>query len=93
MLEAPAPEETRGRGKAVRDSASPNGVLDVASQLGQQTVTFIDARDQGTYEAGHIPGALYIDAERLARTPWWSGGVGPCSKISGVDCVLFRRTM
>jgi len=40
--------------------------LDVASRFfGQPNVTFIDARDEGTFEAGHIPGALNIDAERL----------------------------
>ena len=44
--------------------------LDVASRFfGQPNVTFIDARDVGTFEAGHIPGALNIDAERLDSDP------------------------
>jgi len=33
--------------------------------LGADNVHFIDARDAGTYEAGHLPGAVHLDAERL----------------------------
>ena len=44
--------------------------IDVASRFfNQPNVRFIDARDAGTYEAGHIPGALHIDAERLNGDP------------------------
>lgn len=40
--------------------------LDVASRFfGQKNVLFVDARDAGTFEAGHIPGAKNIDAEGL----------------------------
>jgi rhodanese-related sulfurtransferase len=33
--------------------------------FGAENVHFIDARDAGTFEAGHVPGAIHIDAERL----------------------------
>ena len=75
MLEAPNEPEKQDEQEM---ESPPTGIpvpkmvsfLDVASQFfGQETVTFIDARDQGTYEAGHIPGALHIDAERLGSDP------------------------
>ena len=40
-----------------------NAVMSV--YFGAENVQFIDARDAGTYEAGHVPGALHFDAERL----------------------------
>ncbi len=44
--------------------------LDVASRFfGQPGVHFIDARDIGSYEAGHIPGAILMDAEKLDSDP------------------------
>ena len=44
--------------------------LDVASRFfGQPGVHFIDARDAGSYEAGHIPGAILMDAEKLDSDP------------------------
>ena len=44
--------------------------LDVMTQFfGESNVTFVDGRDQGTYESGHIPGAIHIDAEALDDKP------------------------
>jgi rhodanese-related sulfurtransferase len=41
--------------------------LDVRTKLfGQKNVTFVDARDEPTYEQGHIPGAVPLDAEKAA---------------------------
>ncbi len=34
--------------------------------FGEDNAHFIDARDAGTYEAGHVPGAIHLDAERLS---------------------------
>ena len=34
-----------------------------------QLRSLIDARDAGSYEAGHIPGAILMDAEKLDSDP------------------------
>ena len=90
------------------DSAENNAIpvpkmvtfLDVASRFfGQPNVTFIDARDAGTYEAGHIPGAINIDAERLDSDPLVGADVlenTPKTNVlivycSGGQCDLSKR--
>lgn len=42
--------------------------IDFRAQLyGQPGVHVIDARDAGSYEGGHIPGALHLDGEAIER--------------------------
>lgn len=38
---------------------------ELVSRLGQGTVTVLDVRPRAEYEAGHIPGAVPVDPERL----------------------------
>lgn len=73
---------------------------DVMSQLyNQPGVAFIDARDAGAYEGGHVPGALHLDALDVERDP---NAAGPVLKpvprdhilvvyCSGGDCDLSMR--
>jgi len=68
LQDSPAPSQEEVK----KEIPTPKMVsfIDVASRFfNQPTVRFIDARDAGTYEAGHIPGALNIDAERLGADP------------------------
>ncbi len=37
--------------------------------LGHEGVVVVDARDEATWEQGHIPGALNLDAEQAERDP------------------------
>ena len=61
-----SPPASQEKGKEEIPTPKMVSFIDVASRFfNQPTVRFIDARDAGTYEAGHIPGALNIDAERL----------------------------
>lgn len=85
--------------------AAPNKVrmvafMDIMTTLyGQSNVTFVDARDEPSFEQGHIPGAVPIDAElaetdrayfskRAAWVPTKNVLVVYCS---GGDCDLSKR--
>jgi len=71
-----APTADTSEVKALVDGATPSttsgdtGTLksvsfeDIISELlDKESVSFIDARDQGSYLAGRIPGAIHLDAE------------------------------
>jgi len=82
--------------------ATPKDVtfLDIMSELyGRDDVTFIDARDEPTYEAGHILGAIPLDAERVETDKnYGNDRIGKIPKTqvlivycSGGDCDLSHR--
>ncbi|NUN12815.1 MAG: rhodanese-like domain-containing protein [Myxococcales bacterium] len=71
----------------------------MAKMFGQPRVTMIDARDPGTYENGHIQGAINLDGEELTQDPNFGGEVLngiPKDQVllvycSGGDCDLSIR--
>ena len=74
--------------------------IDIVTRFyGKENVRFIDARDRGSFEAGHIPGALHIDAEDLDGNPMVGQEVlEPLSRkmvmivyCSGGKCDLSKR--
>lgn len=74
--------------------------IDLRSQLyGQPGVSIIDARDRSSYEGGHIPGSLHLDAEDVERDANAGGevlGQVPRANVvvvycSGGDCDLSMR--
>ena len=59
------PEKSK---EGVAEIATPKMVsfLDIMSELyGRPDVHFIDARDEPTYESGHIPNAIPLDTEKV----------------------------
>ena len=52
-------------------------VFEAKSRLAAGTATFIDVRDQAEYQAGHIPGALWLPVDRVSSLR----GVEPGAEI------------
>lgn len=72
MLEPTSPENTESAENKPKVTAAPKMIsfMDVIGKFfGESNVTFVDGRDQNTYELGHIPSAINIDAEQLESDP------------------------
>ena len=74
-------------------------LYDMGAQTPMEGVYFIDARGVGSFEAGHIPGSLHLDAENVTPGGVWGEDVLPriaqdASVVvycGGGDCDLSKR--